>query len=293
MYVWFDALTNYLTALGFGSGDAAAEARLARFWPTVTHFVGKEIVRQHALYWPAFLMSAGMTPPRRIIAHGWWLMGGAKMSKSLGNVARYQDYTQVFGLDGLRYFVMREMPLGQDANFSDEAMLTRFNADLANDLGNLVSRATTMVHRYRDGVMPASPVDGRDALDRDLVAAIGRDDRSGQGSFGEIQVSQALQDTWGLVRHVNKYIVEREPWKLAKDAANDATARIDAVSRRRRASGHCGARRSGDAGCGGRAFADARRRQREPWTTLQAGTLAPGTRLGDRSSRCFRESKRP
>jgi methionyl-tRNA synthetase len=142
MYVWFDALTNYLTALGFGTAD---ESRVQKYWPVVTHLVGKEIVRQHALYWPAFLMSAGIQTPRRIIAHGWWLMGGAKMSKSIGNVARYQDYAAVFGVDALRYFVMREMTLGQDANFSDEAILTRYNADLANDLGNVVSRTTTMI----------------------------------------------------------------------------------------------------------------------------------------------------
>src|SRR6185503_15580756 len=167
MYVWFDALTNYLTALGFGED---ASPRVERFWPGVIHLVGKEIVRQHALYWPAFLMSAGLPPPRRVIAHGWWLMGGAKMSKSLGNVARYQDYVRVFGLDALRYFVMREMPLGQDANFSDEGVLTRFNADLANDLGNLVSRATTMIQRYCDGVVPASPPESRDDLDTELMA---------------------------------------------------------------------------------------------------------------------------
>jgi methionyl-tRNA synthetase len=173
MYVWFDALTNYLTALGFGSRDPKAEDRIGRLWPTVTHFIGKEIVRQHALYWPAFLMSAGLPPPRRIIAHGFWLMGGAKMSKSLGNVARYQDYLEVFGLDALRYFVMREMPLGQDANFSDEGMLTRFNADLANDLGNVVSRTIAMIHRYRGGTVP--PLHGSDEaeLDRELVAAAG------------------------------------------------------------------------------------------------------------------------
>ena len=117
MYVWFDALTNYLTALGFGdeqtgAAGASGRERVAAFWPSATHLVGKEIIRQHALYWPAFLMSAGLLPPKRIIAHGWWLMGGAKMSKSVGNVARYEDYTRVFGVDGLRYFVMREMTLG-------------------------------------------------------------------------------------------------------------------------------------------------------------------------------------
>jgi methionyl-tRNA synthetase len=280
MYVWFDALTNYLTALGFGSGTPEAEARIAKYWPTVTHFVGKEIVRQHALYWPAFLMSAGITPPRRIIAHGFWMMGGAKMSKSLGNVARYQDYQQIFGLDGLRYFALREMPLGQDANFSDEAILTRFNADLANDLGNLVSRATTMVHRYRDGVIPEAPAERAQPLDRDLAAAVSTAIDAVKANFQACQVSLALQDAWTLVRHVNKYIVEREPWKLAKDVTNtdvlnqtlyrgaDALRVIaalvdpvmpDAAARIRRMLGVTS----------------------EPWTTLRADALAPGTRLGD------------
>jgi methionyl-tRNA synthetase len=280
MYVWFDALTNYLTALGFGSGTPEADARIAKYWPTVTHFVGKEIVRQHALYWPAFLMSAGIAPPRRIIAHGFWMMGGAKMSKSLGNVARYQDYQQIFGLDGLRYFALREMPLGQDANFSDEAILTRFNADLANDLGNLVSRATTMVHRYRDGVIPEAPRERAQPLDGDLESAVTTAIDAVKAHFQACQVSLALQDTWTLVRHVNKYIVEREPWKLAKDVKNtdalnqtlyrgaDALRVIaalvdpvmpDAAARIRRMLGV----------------------NNEPWTTLRAGALAPGTRLGD------------
>jgi methionyl-tRNA synthetase len=280
MYVWFDALTNYLTALGFGSGTPEAEARIAKFWPTVTHFVGKEIVRQHALYWPAFLMSAGITPPRRIIAHGFWMMGGAKMSKSLGNVARYQDYKDVFGLDGLRYFALREMPLGQDANFSDEAILTRFNADLANDLGNLVSRATTMVHRYRDGVIPDAPAERAQPLDRDLETAVTTAIDNVKANFQAYQVSLALQDAWTLVRHVNKYIVEREPWKLAKDVTNtdvlnqtlyrgaDALRVIaalidpvmpDAAARIRRMLGV----------------------STESWTSLRAGALVPGTRLGD------------
>jgi methionyl-tRNA synthetase len=279
MYVWFDALTNYLTALGFGSDDAAAPARIDRFWPGVTHLVGKEIVRQHALYWPAFLMSAGMTPPRRVIAHGWWLMGGAKMSKSIGNVARYQDYAGVFGVDALRYFVMREMPLGQDANFSDDGILTRFNADLANDLGNVVSRTTTMIHRYCGGVMPASPQAARRAADgaleevaRQAIAGVVR-------GFESFQITIALQDTWELISALNKYIVEREPWKLAKqpdqralleatlyhaaDAVRVIAALIDPV------------------------MPDAAIRIRgmlgvvqESWTGLQPGTLKAGTALG-------------
>jgi methionyl-tRNA synthetase len=216
MYVWFDALTNYLTALGLGENGRESSPRVDAFWPTVTHLVGKEIIRQHALYWPAFLMSAGITPPRRIIAHGWWLMAGAKMSKSVGNVARYQDYVGTFGVDGLRYFVMREMPLGLDANFSDEGLLTRFNADLANDLGNLVSRATTMVHRYRSGVLPASLPEARTALDAALDRDIGRTIESVRLNFEQFQITVALQETWDLVRALNKYIVEREPWALAK-----------------------------------------------------------------------------
>ena len=274
MYVWFDALTNYLTALGFG-GDG--DDRVARFWPGVTHLVGKEIIRQHALYWPAFLMSAGLLPPSRIIAHGWWLMGGAKMSKSVGNVAHYQDYTRVFGVDGLRYFVMREMPLGLDANFSDEGLLNRFNADLANDLGNLISRATTMVHRYCDGVLPAA--DAGDALDAALAVEAASVIQDVLGEFERCQTSAALQRTWELVRSVNQYIVKREPWALAKDptkralldttlyhaadmlriiAALTEPVMPAAVARIRTMLGIAP----------------------EPWTGLAPGTLAPGTRLG-------------
>jgi methionyl-tRNA synthetase len=276
MYVWFDALTNYLTALGFGED---ASPRVERFWPGVTHMVGKEIVRQHALYWPAFLMSAGLPPPKRIIAHGWWLMGGAKMSKSVGNVARYQDYVAVFGVDALRYFVMREMPLGLDANFSDEGILTRFNADLANDLGNLVSRTTTMIQRYRESVVPESPEAARGALDTALQAQVGSTIQRALHGFETFQITAALQDTWDLIRGVNKYIVEREPWALAKDpgqrTALDATlyhsadalrvisALIDPV------------------------MPEAANRIRlmlgvkqEAWSALRSGTLQPGTRLG-------------
>jgi methionyl-tRNA synthetase len=277
MYVWFDALTNYLTALGFGSGEPGGEARLAHFWPGVTHMVGKEIVRQHALYWPAFLMAAGIKPPERIIAHGWWLMGGAKMSKSIGNVARYQDYVQAFGLDAVRYFVMREMSLGQDANFSDEGMLTRYNADLANDLGNLVSRATTMIHRYRDGVVPESPA--ADALDSALDAGIARTIDTVKANVETFQISVALQGLWELIGSVNQYIVKREPWTLAKNPANHA--RLDATLFH-----------AADALRVAAALVDpvmpsaAERIRRmlgieqERWTDLKAGTLRPGTRLG-------------
>ncbi len=213
MYVWFDALTNYLTALGFGSEDTS---RMDRYWPAVTHLMGKEIIRQHALYWPAFLMSAQLPLPQRIIGHGHWMMSGAKMSKSIGNVARYQDYTAAFGVDALRYFVMREMPLGQDANFSDEGVLNRYNADLANDLGNLVSRAMTMIHRYCDGVVPDARPGDTEKPEVALQNAIKQTVEGATHNFERYQISLALQDVWALIGHANRYVVEREPWKLAK-----------------------------------------------------------------------------
>jgi methionyl-tRNA synthetase len=279
MYVWFDALTNYLTVLGLGAGAPKAEALIARFWPGVTHLVGKEIVRQHALYWPAFLMSAGLPPPRRVIAHGWWLMGGAKMSKSVGNVARYQDYTAVFGVDALRYFVMREMPLGLDANFSDEGILTRYNADLANDLGNLVSRATTMILRYCGGVVPESSIGTWQQADHQIQRQIDQLVVSVRSYFESFQITMALQEIWSFIGDVNRFIVEREPWKLAKDPAArpllESTLYHSADSLRVIA-----------------ALVDpvmptsaARIRQMlgvgaEQWTDLKAGDLRPGTTLG-------------
>jgi len=279
MYVWFDALTNYLTALGLGSGDPQSESRIQRFWPGVIHLIGKEILRQHALYWPAFLMAAGVKPPDRIVAHGWWLMGGAKMSKSLGNVARYQDYVDVFGVDGLRYFVMREMSLvGQDANFSDDAILARFNADLANDLGNLVSRTTTMIHRYSGGVVPELPTT-RDELDAQLEQQLTNTIQGVVRKFETFEISAALQETWELVRTVNQYIVKREPWALAKRP--DARPLLEGTLYR-----------AGDALRVTAALVDpvmpeAAERIRsmlgtsqESWAGLKPGTLQPGTRLG-------------
>jgi len=276
MYVWFDALTNYLTALGLGSNDAS---RVDRYWPAVTHLVGKEIIRQHALYWPAFLMSAGIAPPKRIIAHGWWLMGGAKMSKSIGNVARYQDYVGVFGVDALRYFVMREMPLGQDANFSDEGILARFNADLANDLGNVVSRTTTMIQRYCDGVVPASPQGSRDELDHALEKNAGAAVETVKTSFSAFQITVALQATWELIHAVNQYIVQREPWTLAKKA--DQRPKLEATLY------HSADALRVIAALIAPVMPEAASRIRamlgiaqERWTALEPGTLAPGTRLG-------------
>jgi methionyl-tRNA synthetase len=220
MYVWFDALTNYLTAVGFGSGESGAEERFNRYWPADVHLMGKEIVRQHSVYWPAFLMSAGLAVPKRIVGHGLWMMQGAKMSKSLGNVVRPHEYIDIFGVDALRYFVMREMVLGQDASFADESFLTRYNADLANDLGNLASRVATMIQRYRDGIVP----EPRDAGQADVELAEAAS-RSIEGVIAGVQTfafSRALAEVWDLISRTNKYIVGREPWALARDPSRQA-----------------------------------------------------------------------
>src|SRR6185503_11824426 len=230
MYVWFDALTNYMTAAGYGNRDAAAVAKFERYWPADVHLIGKEIVRQHAIYWPALLLAADLPLPRQVVSHGWWLMEGAKMSKSKGNVVRPQAYIERFGLDAFRYFVFREMNFGQDAEFTDEAFVGRYNADLANDLGNLVSRATTVIHRYCQGVVPAPDVELQKRPPEEQLAALV--DRLIVGVEGypavieqnvrDFQLSLALRAIWELIGATNRYIVTREPWVLAKDPAKVA-----------------------------------------------------------------------
>jgi methionyl-tRNA synthetase len=223
MYVWFDALTNYLTAAGFPDD----RARLERYWPADVHLMGKEIVRQHTVYWPAFLMAADLPVPKRVIGHGWWLMNEAKMSKSLGNVVRPQGYVERFGVDALRYFVMREMVLGQDANFADDAFLTRYNADLANDLGNVVSRVTTMIQRYCGGAVPAAVPGVASDLEAELTRKTGSTIAATIEAAAAFDFSQALRETWELISALNKYIVAREPWALAK--APDSRPLLDAT----------------------------------------------------------------
>jgi methionyl-tRNA synthetase len=221
MYVWFDALTNYLTAAGFPDD----EVRLQRYWPADVHLMGKEIVRQHAVYWPAFLMAAGLEVPRRVIGHGWWLMNEAKMSKSLGNVVQPQGYVDRFGVDALRYFVMREMVVGQDASFADETFLTRYNSDLANDLGNVVSRVTTMVHRYCGGKVPPRGDAAESGLDADLIRTARETIARAVEQARLFDFSTALREVWGLISALNKYVVTREPWSLAGQA--DSRALLD------------------------------------------------------------------
>jgi methionyl-tRNA synthetase len=215
MYVWFDALTNYITAAGFPDD----EQRFERYWPADLHLMGKEIVRQHTVYWPAFLMAAGLPLPRIVIGHGWWLMNEAKMSKSLGNIVRPQGYMERFGVDALRYFVMREMVVGQDASFADDTFLGRYNADLANDLGNVVSRVATMIQRYCDGVIPGN-AGAREPLDVELRTSVERTIDAAVQDARHFDFSSALRNIWELIAVVNKYIVKREPWVLARNPAS-------------------------------------------------------------------------
>lgn len=276
IYVWFDALTNYLTAVGYGDPAPEAQSRFAKWWPADVHLIGKEIVRQHAVYWPAFLLSAGLPLPARIVSHGWWTMDGAKMSKSLGNVVRPHVYVDAYGLDAFRYFVLREMVLGADAAFTDESFHARYTADLANDLGNLLSRTTTMVGRYCEGLVPTPQY--RDAADDqiDEVARAVIDDAAKAAAAFEF--SRSLSAVWRLVGEANRYLVAREPWVLAKNP--DARPRLEGTLYRAadvlRVIAMLVEPAIPDAAASMRAALGV---PLEPWTALAPGTLAPGTRV--------------
>ncbi len=214
IYVWFDALTNYITALGYPDD----KGRVGNFWPADYHFIGKDILKFHAIYWPAFLMSAGLSPPKCVVAHGWWTVEGKKMSKSLGNFVDPIALTDTYGTDAVRYFVLREVPFGLDGDFSKDAMIGRINSDLANDLGNLLSRSLAMTKKYFGGVVP-KPSGKEQASDTELKnCALHVIDKM-EGHMGRCAFDKALGDLWELVGLTNKYIDEMAPWALAKDQA--------------------------------------------------------------------------
>jgi methionyl-tRNA synthetase len=209
-YVWFDALTTYMSAV-HGEG----------LWPADLHLIGKEIVRFHAVYWPAFLMAADLPLPKKIFAHGWLLFENDKMSKSRGNIVRATPIHKVLGTDALRYFLLREVVFGQDGSFSYDALVGRYNSDLANGLGNLASRTLTMIHQYRGGVVPDSPGHSHVAGAASEATAIALD------CFERLEFSRALETIWGLIGRVDKFIVERAPWKLAKAQDDDSRRQLD------------------------------------------------------------------
>jgi methionyl-tRNA synthetase len=212
IYVWLDALTNYISALGFGQEGGEL---YQKFWENGNvrlHLVGKDILRFHAVYWPAFLMSAGLPLPTVVWAHGWWQRDGKKVSKSAGNIVRPDDLIDRFGSDSVRYFFLREMVLGQDASFSDEAFVDRYNSDLANDLGNTVSRLVTLSRRGFNGMTPPEVCSNNPLAP--VAAQVAKDYRA---AMEDLAFSRALESLWRLLAETNQYIVSREPWKVLKE----------------------------------------------------------------------------
>lgn len=211
IYVWFDALTNYLTAVGYPDD----EAKLAKWWPADVHLVGKEIMRFHTIVWPIILMALDLPLPKTVFGHGWLLFDNDKMSKSKGNVVDPNLLIDEFGVDPIRYFLMREISFGQDGNFSRRALIERTNADLANDLGNLLNRTLAMLNKYFSGVVP-EPKDQTD-LDREFAQAAGEVGLAVDQCLQDLQLNEALGKIWQLVGRANKYLDQRAPWALAKD----------------------------------------------------------------------------
>lgn len=216
IYVWLDALTNYITALGYPDSPELFE----RYWPADVHLVGKEIVRFHSVIWPAMLMSLDLPLPKQVLGHGWLLIDGGKMSKSKGNVVDPVILIERYGIDSLKYFLLREYTFGQDGIFTNEVMLKRMNFDLANDLGNLLSRTTAMIEKYCDGIVP--PANTEDDLDKNLKSVALGAAPDVEKYMDEFSFNNALESIWILVRRANKYIDEKTPWILAKDESKKA-----------------------------------------------------------------------
>ncbi|MCL2287135.1 MAG: methionine--tRNA ligase [Firmicutes bacterium] len=217
VYVWVDALPNYITALGYMSDD---DTMYKKYWPADLHLMGKDIVRFHSIIWPCILMALGEPLPKQVFAHGWLQYEGQKMSKSLGNVVDPHVLVNQYGVDAIRYFLLREFTFGPDGNFSQDALITRYNADLANDLGNLLSRTIGMVDKYFGGTLPDLP-ESPTAFDAELKEMAASVVGKVEEKMDKLAFSEALNETWNLVRRANKYIDETAPWVLAKDESKN------------------------------------------------------------------------
>ena len=213
-YVWFDALINYISVCGYGNNSR----RFKKFWPADVHMIGKDILRPHTVYWPIMLHAAGLELPKTIFAHGWWKIGEDKMSKSRGNIVDPVEMVDRFGVDAYRFFLLREVPFGMDGSFSENALISRTNSDLANDLGNLLHRTLSMIEKYFSGVVPKRrKLTHADELTRALVNKIKGLGSEIASAMNKVDFSQALVSIWELIKMSNKFIEERAPWKLSKE----------------------------------------------------------------------------
>src|SRR5579859_7045347 len=226
VYVWLDALANYITALGYGSDDVQDQKEFEKFWPADMHLIGKEISRFHCVYWPAFLMAAGIAPPKSVKANGWLLFDDTKMSKSLGNIVRAETVDTVLGADALRYFLLREIPFGQDGSFTFDALVRRYNGDLANGYGNLVSRVVNMMHKFFGGVVPEPGADT--AAEAALRASAEKALAAFGPAFDAMDFSDALKGLWSLVAETDGYLTANAPWKKPAERSDADHALLQA-----------------------------------------------------------------
>ena len=215
-YVWFDALINYITVTGYGKDDNLHN----KWWPANYHLIGKDILTTHAVYWPTMLLSAGVPLPKTIFAHGWWLSESAKMSKSIGNVVNPLDLIEKYGVDPVRYYLMREMVLGQDANFTMESFIKRYNSDLANDFGNLLNRISTLIKKNYEGIIPEQG--SKMPEDEEVIESAKQLVNNMDKKIKQMKINESIEEIMQFIRSINKYMEDQKPWALVKENKNSA-----------------------------------------------------------------------